>query len=189
MEFHEKYKTDELSKTKRTITIISILFGVFFLFELYEFGRFMLVSDYVKWNWAAVFEFLSLIVMLITAILFYLRKKIGWIILTIFLTYAAVSAIRMLVLIMPKGVEELKYLTALLPLIFVLIPIFKFLFFSGIIWVISKEKIRNIYSISKRTMILTISIVIFVAVLELVMNYYFYSRVIIDNFDFYDFDF
>jgi len=34
-----------------------------------------------------------------------------------------------------------------------------FLFMSGIIWVISREKIRNVYSISKPTMIFTISIV------------------------------
>ena len=55
----------------------------------------------------------------------------------------------------PSGIGALDNLfPQILPLTYIL----GFVFFAGIIWVISREKIRTIYSISKWTMILTVAI-------------------------------
>ena len=160
----------KLPSSEKVIRTISILFGGLFLIYLYrEFGmlRFMLADSFAEWDFSTVLYFLPLIALPTAVILFYLKKKIGWLLLTIFLTYSAVSAIGSMILALkwkPSGIEALDFLfQPSLPLTYLL----GFLFFSGVIWTISRKNIRTIYSISNRTVILTISIVVFIVVLGL----------------------
>ena len=87
-----------------------------------------------------------------------MKRKIGWLFLTIFLTYSSISALGMFILTIKYNFMYPSGPTAIFPQISPLIIVLGFLFLSGIIWVISREKIRTIYSISKRTMILTVAI-------------------------------
>jgi hypothetical protein len=151
----------EIPTSEKTIRIISILFGGLFLFQLYkEFGmlRFMFTNNYAEWDFSMALYFLPLIVIPTATILFYLRKKTGWLLLAIFLTYSAISAIGMSILTMnmvPSGIEILDNLfPQILPLTYIL----GFVFYVGVIWTISRENMRTIYSISKQTMILTVTI-------------------------------
>ena len=151
----------ETPTSEKTIRIISILFGGLFLFHLYkEFGmlRFMFTDSYAEWDFSMVLYFLPLIVIPTATILFYMRKKIGWLLLTIFLAYSAVSAIGLFILTINMKPSGIGALDNLFPQILPLTYILGFVFFTGIIWVISREKIRTIYSISKWTMILTVAI-------------------------------
>ena len=147
--------------SEKTIRIISILLGGLFLFQLYkQFGmlRFMFTDSYAEWDFSMALYFLPLIMILTATILFYRRKKAGWLLLTIFLVYSAISAIGSFILAIkwkPSGTALENLFPQTPPISYLL----SFLFMSGIIWVISREKIRNVYSISKPTMIFTISIV------------------------------
>ena len=147
-----------------TIKIISILCGVFFLFQVYkEFGllRFMFTDSYAEWDFSMILPFLPFIVIPTAILLFYLRKKSGWILLTIVLIYVASSVIGQFIL----GIKMNGKLTGistfdnLIPPTTLLVYMLGFfLGISGIIGVISRKEIRIIYSISQRTMILTIAI-------------------------------
>jgi len=161
---------EKTPNSEKTIRIISILFGGLFLFQLYkEFGmlKFMFTDSYSEWDFSTVFYFLSFIIIPTATILFYMRKKIGWLLLTIYLVYSAVSTIGLFILTMKVNMYP-EGPTAIFPQISPTIHILSFLFLSGIIWVISREKIRTIYSIGKRTMVLTISIATLVVVLEII---------------------
>ena len=156
----------------KTIRIISIILGGLFLYKMYkEFGmlKFMFTDSYAKWDFSMVFYFLPVIFFLTAIILFYMRKKAGWLLVTIFLAYSAISAIVLFISRMNMQSSGIEIFDNLLPKIS---PryILHFLFFAGIIWVISKEKLRNIYLISKRTMILTISITILIIVLGIIIG-------------------
>jgi len=151
---------------ENTITIISIFIGTFFFYQLYyefsKFGalRFLFTNDYAVWHWEIIPEYLPFFLMPIVAVLFYMQKKTGWILLTILLSRSTISAIGMFVLTMvinpitPDSFFDIITPNQIPPLIYLL----PFLFFLGIIWLICNEKIRNLCSISKRTMILTLAI-------------------------------
>lgn len=159
---------------EKTIKIISILFGGLFLFQLYkEFGmlRFMFTDSYAEWDFSMVLYFLPLIIIPTATILFYMRKKTGWLILTIFLAYSAVSAIGQFFLTIKMKPSGISALDDIFPQVSPITYILSFLFFGGIIWAISREKIRTIYSISKRTMILTISIVTLIVAFGVIISF------------------
>jgi len=151
----------ETPTSEKTIRIISILFGGLFLFQLYrEFGmlRFMITDSYAEWDFSMVLYFFPLIVIPTAAILFYMKKKIGWLLLSIFLTYSAVSAIGQFILTMNMKLSGIEALDNLFPPISSVTYIIVFAFFVGIIWAISRESVRIVYSVSKQTMILTVAI-------------------------------
>ena len=152
---------NETPTTEKTIQIISLLFGGLFLFQLYkEFGMicFMFTDSSSDWDFSMVLYFLPLIVVPTATILFYKRTKIGWLLLTMFLTYSAVSAIGLFFLTMNMKSSSFEALDNLFQQTSPSTHILTFLFFAGTIWAVSRENIRTVYTITKKTMILTISI-------------------------------
>jgi len=159
----------EIPTSEKTIKIISIFWGVLFLFQIYikfRMLKFMFTDSYAEWNWGVMLSFLPLIIIPTATILFYMRKKMGWLLLTIFLVYSAASAIGEFILSIIK-IIRISILGNLFSPYSPITPILSFLFFGGTLWVISKKNIRTIYSISKRTMILAISISIGVLIVAL----------------------
>lgn len=151
----------EIPSTEKTIKIISLLFGGLFLFRLYqEFGMisFMFTDSSSVWDFSMVLYFLPLVVIPTATILFYMRKKFGWILLTVFLTYSAVSVIGFFILIMNLRVSGFDALDNFFSQTSMITYLLSFLFFAGAIFAISRENIRSIYKINKQTMVLTISI-------------------------------
>jgi hypothetical protein len=161
---------NETPTTEKTIKIISLLFVGLFIFQLYkEFGMisFMFTDSSAGWDFIMGLYFLPLVVVPTATIMFYKRNKFGWLLLTIYLTYSAVSAIGLFILTMnmePLGVTALD---SIFPQTSPTTHILTFLFFVGTIWAISRENIRTVYTITKQTMILTISITVLIVGLGL----------------------
>lgn len=152
---------NETPTTEKTIKIISLLFGGLFLFQLYkEFGMisFMFTDSSAGWDFSMVLYFLPLVIVPTATILFYKRNKFGWLLLTMFLTYSAVSAIGLFILTMNMEPLGIPALDSIFPQTSPSTHILTFLFFAGTIWAISRENIRTVYTITMQTMILTISI-------------------------------
>lgn len=145
----------------KTIKIISIIYGGLFLFQLYkEFGMisFMFSNSSAEWDLSMVLYFIPLIILPTATILFYKRKKIGWVLLEIFTTYSAISAIVLFYMTISMGLSDFQVSDSIFTQISPAIHIFRFLFFVGTIWAISKENVRSNFAINKLTMILTVSI-------------------------------
>lgn len=151
----------ETPTTEKTITIISLLFGGLFLFQLYkEFGMISYMFTDLSEDWDSIIGlyFFPLVVAPTAIILFYKKNKFGWLLLTIYLTYSAISAFGLFILTINMEPLGIAALDSLFPQTSPIPHFLTFLFFAGTIWVISRENLRTVYSISKQTMILTISI-------------------------------
>ncbi len=163
-------KPKETPPAEKTIMIVSLLFGGIFLFNLYkELGmiRFMFTDSSADWDFSMVLYFLPLIIVPTATILFYKKKKLGWLLLTMFLTYSAISAIVLFVLTINLEHSGVETLDSIFPQTSPTTQFLTFLFFTGTIWAISRENIKTVYSISKQTMVLTISITALIVVIGL----------------------
>lgn len=165
---------NETPATEKTIKIISLLFGGLFLFQLYKaFGMivFLFRDGLASWDLSMGFYFFPLLVILVATILFYRRNKVGWLLLIMYLTYSAVSGIGTFMLTISLSSSDYEVLDNFFNQPSSSSILLSILFFAGSIWAISRENIRNVYTISKWTMILTISITAIIAGLGLLALY------------------
>jgi hypothetical protein len=146
----------------KIIKIISITFCGLFLFQLFkEFGmiKFMFTDREAKWDFTMVIYFLPLLIVPTATILFFKRTKIEWLLLTIFLTFSAVSSIGLFILALNRDSSRFPALQIIFPHTSPITHILALMFFAGMLWSISKESIREIYSVNIKYMITTISII------------------------------
>lgn len=161
--------------TDKIIKIISIVFGGIFLYNIYsEYGmiRFMFTDSEAKWDFIMLLYFLPLLVVPTAAILFYTRKKFGWTLLTIFLTYSAVNAILLFTYELIKQPSGYTALDQIFPRTSPVLNIGTIIFFSGILLVVCKKNIREIYNISKKQMISTTGITAIIVGLFIICTYF-----------------
>ena len=141
------------------IKIISIFFCAFLLFTLYK--KFWMIYSVLtdstsKWDFSIVVYFLPLFMIPTAIIFFFKHKKIGWILLAIFLTYSIAGSIELLILnlnIQPLEISELEIIVPPTSLTSLFINL---VYFTGTLWIICKEKIRKVYGVEKNVMILSI---------------------------------
>lgn len=157
----------------KAIKIISILLGVMFLFRLYgQFGmiRFMFTDCAAEWDFSTIFNYLPLLILATSAILFWMKKKAGWILAGVSLTHDTVAAIQMFCILLYRQSGEANPLTDFLlpsvpPAYFMLAS----LFFIGMIVAICRKNIREVFSVGKPTMVLTITLTVFILGLTIVL--------------------
>jgi hypothetical protein len=148
--------------TDKIIKIISIVFGGLFIFMLFrEFGiiKFMFTDNEAQWDFSMVLYFLPLIILPAAVILFYTRKKLGWTLVAIFLTYFLVNTIVPFLIELNRQSSGFSSLNNLFPATSIATFIGTIIFYGGTLVIISKENIRKIYAIDKRTMLKTIILV------------------------------
>lgn len=144
----------------KLIKLITIVFGGLTIYQFYkEFGmfQFMFIYGGGQWDFSMVLYFLPLIILPVVTFLFWKRKKIGWTLLAIFLTYSAVSAISLFFLTLNLQPSGIAVLDNLRPSTSPTTHLFTLAFFGGTLWVICKNNIREIYGINKKTMVSIIS--------------------------------
>jgi hypothetical protein len=145
----------------RTILMVSIVLGILSLSKFYqefEFIKFMLASSESEWDASIILYFFPLVILPLGTILFWIRKKTGWILLAIYLTFIALAAIFRFIYIQttePSGFSPLDDLTSNNSILKHLWSLFLNV---GLLWVILKENIRKIYNIEKITVIISIGI-------------------------------
>ena len=159
-------KGGSLVAEKRVKIISAVLVGLF-LFQLYQQLK-MLYITFLEIGWDTFFIVVPLLPLIFIAtviVLFYKRKKTGWFMLTVYLIFSAVSEIETFVVFMTVnfvGVEAFS-ITLLYPT--PIRHVLKFIFYTAIAWIISRENVRSVYSINEKTMIYTISITTLIMVL------------------------
>lgn len=147
---------------ERLIRLITLFFGLIAIFKWYnQFGLiiFMLADNSEGWDLSMVEFFLPLILLPVTIILFWLRKRSGWILMASYVTYSAISAIGLIIMTWnmdPIGVPALE---SLFPQTSLITQIFTLLFFSGTLWVLTKKEIKIHFNINRLIVIATIAIV------------------------------
>lgn len=145
--------------TEKTIKSISVLFAGLFIFQLYkQFDLIVwLFADGVqKWDLSVAAFILPLLVIPTGTVLFYKKHTLGWLLLTVLLTYTAVSAIGYLILTIKSNRQHNPAFDNLLPYTSEATQLLTLLFFGGIIWAMCKQNVRAVYSINQLTMTLSL---------------------------------
>lgn len=154
---------------KRLILLLSIVFGILGLAQLYYFAYYVFMLH--RYNENIPIRFLTPylfqgIYITLTALLFWQRGKWGWIFLGIYLCFSGCgSTVVVLIEIWrnqthPSGnFMPINYATGL----------FTLLFYGGCIWLLYKPGIREIYSIDKASGIITAAVGIFIGLAVFVL--------------------
>lgn len=146
---------------EKTIRLIVIaLTGIFFyrIFKQFNLLRFILTDSEGGWDMSMLEYFFPLIILPLATIYFWKRKKIGWILLSIFLTYSAISSIGLFFMSLGQQPLGNPALDVIFPIVSPIIYLFGLFVYVGTLWTISKEGIREIYQIDKKAMWRTIGI-------------------------------
>jgi hypothetical protein len=132
--------------TGKIIRNISILLGVLFLGRLYkEFDllRYTFTNPAAGFDFSMAAYFFSFLVIPLTAIFLFRRKKIGWILLSIYSTTQILSAIAVFIRVMTIGFSSIPLFVSLFPSIPPAIHLLIAMFWSGILWTIPRSRTKD----------------------------------------------
>lgn len=154
--FQESAPTAE--RQIRLITLIFALIGVFKWFNQFGLVKFMLIDNSAEWDLSLIEPFLPMILLPLALILFWLRKRSGWILIIAYLTYSTMLAIGQAIVIWRMEPFSEPVLDSFIPRIIPSGQILIVLFFGGILWLLTKREIKEHYSISKQTSMAVIGV-------------------------------
>lgn len=154
-----------IPSAEKTIRLIVIVFASIFLYQLLKDFRsaIALIKDLPHYPLDSAVYLIYFILLPVAVFTFWKRKTTGWILLTIFLSFSCIEILWELYNALtwrPSGVIGLDNL--LFPRPPPTTYFFQLIFITGAMYVISKQDIREIYSISKQRMAATISITAFI---------------------------
>lgn len=146
----------------KIVKLISFFIAAMFFYHLYEeFGmlRFMFTYDSGgKWDFSTVLYFFPFIILPVAGLLFWFRKKMGWILATIYFTYTTAGAIQLFMMQLNRKPTGVPALDGLFPAISPAVYIGTFLVFGGLTWTLCKENIRAVYGVDKKSMFIALGI-------------------------------
>jgi hypothetical protein len=149
-----------IQSSEKIIRFIVLVFGLLFLYQFIR-DRYLILSsikELSRFPIESLLYLFPLLLMAIAVIFFWKRKPIGWILLAIFLSFSFVAAAWLFIhaiLWEPTGNSFIDTFTKPPP---VFAQVIQLIFFSGIIYAISKKNIRELFSITEGTMLATIII-------------------------------
>ena len=155
-------------KIMRYITIIFGGIAIYRIFNQFSFFHFMFTDGISKWDWSIAEYIVPLLALPIAVVLFWKRKKAGWFLMAIFLTYSAVSALGMLIINLDRKPSGIVALDSIFPTVSPMSFLLAMLFYMVVLWLIYKNKIRDIFKVSEQTAFMTIG---FTAILNLIYLY------------------
>ncbi len=156
-----------ISSTEKTIRFIVIVYGLIFLYQLISDFRahLAIANNFSLLPVASIAHLLPLILLPVALFTFWNRKTIGWILLTIFVTYATVGEIWWLLEIINW---ESTYLAYLSPRPSPLTSIFQLFFFLGTLYAMCKASTRQVFAVDKLKAVATIAITLIVTTILII---------------------
>ncbi|MES2590770.1 MAG: hypothetical protein V4608_02710 [Bacteroidota bacterium] len=157
--------------TEKTILILCIVLGGLSIKKFYnEFGmlQFMFTDSEAKWNVSMLLYFFPLVILPLGTFLFWKRKKIGWTLLAIYLSYVSIGSIISFIVESNSTPSSFSALENLVPKTFPLVFIWSLIFNGGMLWVICKDNIREALNINKRKIFVAIGTSIALTALTMV---------------------
>lgn len=150
---------------EKIIRLTILIFGCLIIYRLYqELGMFQIIfyEGISTWDLSMVEYFFPIIILPIAVTLYWKRKKIGWILLSIFLTYSAFNAVVLFFMNLGRETSGIPALENLFPTVSSGVYIMTLLFFGGFLFLNCKNGIRDIFKISKKAMFITIGLTLIV---------------------------
>lgn len=146
----------EAPTANKLIRIISIAFFALFLFKIIsDFRMFSaMTKDIARFDSSNFFYFLPFVILPIASITFWMRKTFGWMLSAFFIIYSAIGAMWVLIQSFnwkPTGTSFDNLFPRPSPIVY----IFLILLLIGMLYIISKPTIREIFKINRQRLIAT----------------------------------
>lgn len=142
-------------KSPRLINTIAIIFLAIGLLQIItQFDLITGLFQDTRWDFSVVIFLFPVIITPLAAILFWMKKTAGWILLSIYLSFALMGLLWM-------------FFIAYDPTFLI-----GSLFFSGTLWTISQERIRSVFKISTDTMYA--SVIASILIVGAILGIYFF---------------
>ncbi len=150
----------EIHSTEKTIRLILIVFGGLYIYGfIKDFSKhFVYLRDILRFPYESIPFLLPKIVLPIALYAFWKRKPFGWVLLSAYVSYASVGAIGLLIQALNWKPIGFGNLDNLFPRPSLTTHIVQLLFLVGVIYILCKTNIREVYGISKQKMTATIGI-------------------------------
>ncbi len=162
-----------MQSSEKTIRLISLIFGAISIYGL--------ITKYLQiyfiftigggWDFSVVRILYPLIVLPVAVYLFWKRRKIGWILLAIYLIYSTMDSVIIFFLSLKMQAGMYSNPADLLQTISPYTQLILFVFFGSSLWTISKNNIRELYDIKKQTMyqLIGLTILIYGAIMRSIL--------------------
>jgi hypothetical protein len=149
--------------SKRKIkTIISIIFILIFLVHMVSnigLIDYMFSGDQSLWDFSMVTFLLPILLIPMGLLFFWLHKKVGWIVLSVYIIYSiCYSIIESFELFYIQSLEGVSISKIYSPMLLFPFLCFNIIFFVGVQWAMCRNDIRSDYYINKKTLFLTIGL-------------------------------
>lgn len=148
--------TETIMTPDRAIKSICLIFIVIFTVNLaseFSFIQFLFKDEHSKWDSSIPIVLLPLLYIPLATILFYKRKKAGWFLLSVFLSYTISSAIYFVYLALFYKPSGLAALDNLFPPPSSGIELGKIFIFGLLLSALFRKDVREIYSADQKNMI------------------------------------
>lgn len=145
------------SPVSKTIVVVSIVFGFIALAQIaseWSMVEFMFRDVHAKWDGSEIPFVLPLIFLPVAVVLFAFRKKSGWLMMTLYMSGTITSAVMFTAweLLRTPSQFDFMFIPPASPYRFIVGA----LFYTITLFVICKTSIREIFHISRKTMITSI---------------------------------
>ncbi len=155
----------DVKKTINTISIIFALISIFQFYNEYEVLLLTLKDGISNFDFSVLLFIIPLFLLPISIVFIYYRKKVGWSLFAIYLTYSTVSSLRFFIHSINREPLDIPALENIFPQISPSISFLMFSFFSAALYSICKKSIREVFYISNIHMYRLMGIVAFVSIL------------------------
>ena len=150
-----------IPSAEKTIRFIIIVFSGLFLYEFIKDFRTHLayVKDIPRFPTESILYLFPFLLLPLSIIIFWQRKSIGWVLLTIFVTFSFVAVLWLLIQVLlwkPSGNSDFEIILFPRPPLFTII--IQLIFFAGTLYALCKQNVRQVFSISENKMIMTTGI-------------------------------
>ena len=135
---------DHITRAEKDIRSISIVLSIYAIFSIYN--AMWLVSTVIIWDFYMVLFAASYLWFPAAIVLFWFRKRAGWLMLASFALYKAFSLIALMVSDWYFQ-SELYNLDHSFTFFSWAVQLFHILIYGGSCWLLAKERVRNVFSI------------------------------------------
>jgi len=156
--------------TEKILNFIIVIYGIIAMYLFYDkfyFLKFLFIDSFKKWDWTIILYLFPFIILPTSLIFLWKKKKIGWILFVIYLTFSLINFIGYLYISFLERKYRLPFqdkLTNISPKIYIT---FTLIFIGATLYTMSSSKIREIFNISKETMWKTIVITSIIYVISI----------------------
>jgi hypothetical protein len=151
--------------SEKTINVIVIIFGSLSIYQIFSNEWYFSDLKYFYNDPLVIFFiFYPVVILPVSTLTFFMRKPLGWILLSSYLTYSTFWILRVLTMSNTWEIDSAG-LMSIFPRQTIPSLLVQLLFFAGTLYVICKSNIRDLFFINKSRMALTLGISWFITFL------------------------